>query len=165
RDSAAGRRASRPLPSLPMDGSFRSALRCLADFGPELGVNGQDGATLEMSGNFASEPARIAAADVIEGHALRALRVTGDPESGFQAFLDGTQRSRVVGYADGVPIVHATVAAVIRVRANRRLFTWTDGARVDRAILAPRRALPAALWNHLEERFRVVLDLGAEDDG
>lgn len=146
-----------------MDGSFRAAMRCLADFGPDLPVGGSEGSTLEMSGAFVTEPARIASSQVIEGHALRAIRISGDPETGYQGFLDGTQRSRVVGYADSVPIVHATVAAVIRVRVNRRLFTWPDGALVRRAVLAPRRALPAALWKLLEERFESVIDTGNAD--
>src|SRR5439155_1496729 len=35
-----------------------------------------------------------------------------------------TQTSRVLAYMDGVPIVHGTVAAVVRLRRNRRLTTW-----------------------------------------
>lgn len=147
-----------------MDASFRAALRCLAEYSPGLGIGAEEPAVLELSGGLASDPPRIASAELIEGHALRAHRVPGDPEPGFEAFLDGTQRSRVVGYVEGVPIVHATVAAVVRVRVNRRLFTWPNGARVRRMVLAPRRALPAALWAHLETRFGAVVDVTPRED-
>jgi hypothetical protein len=152
---------SRPeRPVAASDAGFRAALRCLAEFAPDLGARADGAASLELSSSFAQEPVRITSSSPIEGHGLRAVRVEGVREPGFHAFLDGTQRSRVLTYADGVPIVHATVAAVVRVRVNRRLFTWTDGARVEQHILAPRRALPHALWSHLETRFPSVLDVG-----
>jgi len=70
-----------------------------------------------------ARPPRLVRADVVEG-AMRARRVFGDPVASFAAFLDGTQTSHVLAYIDGVPIVHGTVAAVIRIRRNRRLTTW-----------------------------------------
>lgn len=69
-------------------------------------------------------PPRLVDADVIEGGAMRARRVFGDPIVAFAAFLDGTQTSHVAAYLDDVPIIHGTVAAVVRVRRNRRLTTW-----------------------------------------
>jgi hypothetical protein len=70
-----------------------------------------------------ARPPRLVRADVVEG-AMRARRVFGDPVAFFAGFLDGTQTSHVLAYVDGVPIVHGTVAAVIRIRRNRRLTTW-----------------------------------------
>ena len=71
---------------------------------------------------------------------MRARRVFGDAVATFTAFLDGTQASRVVAYVDGVPIVHGTVAAVIRVRCNRRLTTWQRPI-IERRLYACLRAL------------------------
>ncbi len=112
----------------------------------------------------ATEPPRLAASDVIEGHALRAHRIPGDPEPGFAGFLDGTQQSRVVHYHDGVPLVHATVAAVIRFRNERRLYTWTGRPDIERALYVPRNAVPEALWDHLVGEFGAVVDTTPRDD-
>jgi hypothetical protein len=71
-----------------------------------------------------ARPPRLVGAEVIEAGPMRARRVFGDPIIAFAAFLDGTQTSRVVAYVDGVPIVHGTVAAAVRIRRNRRLTTW-----------------------------------------
>jgi len=84
-------------------------------------------------------PPRLVHAELVEG-ALRVRAVPGDPVATFAAFLDGTQRSHVVAYIDGTPIVHGTVAAVVRARRNRRLTTW-DGPIVQRRLYACLRAL------------------------
>jgi len=80
---------------------------------------------------------------MLEGHALRSVHVEGDPAPGFVAFLDGTQESRVLFYYDGLPVVYGTVAAVVRVRVNRRLVTWRRGPLVERRLYAPCAYLPA----------------------
>ena len=73
--------------------------------------------------------------ELIEGETFRAIHVA-DPRSrgasGFTAFLDGTQDVRVVNQVFGIPIVWATVSAVIRSRVNRRLVTWSGSAPVVR---------------------------------
>lgn len=53
----------------------------------------------------------------------------------FQAFLDGAQSSLVL-WADSIPLVHGTVAAVVRERQNRRMHTWRAPV-VRRALYAP----------------------------
>jgi hypothetical protein len=95
-----------------------------------------------------SEPSRTISTVVIEGGAMRARRVFDPPQPGFAAFLDGTQASRVL-YAteSGVPLVHGTVAAVVRERRNMRLYTWRH--TVERRLYAPRTRIPAALWTGL----------------
>src|SRR5262245_54432848 len=62
------------------------------------------------------QPTRLISADVIEGRDLRSRVVTGEPEVGLTAFLDGTQKSEVVRYVRGVPLIWGTVAAVVRDR-------------------------------------------------
>ncbi|HKW48410.1 MAG TPA: hypothetical protein VJN70_13265 [Gemmatimonadaceae bacterium] len=101
-----------------------------------------------------ARPPRLVDADVIEAGVQRARRVFGEPEVAFAAFLDGTQTSRVVAYIDGTPIIHGTVAAVVRIRRNRRLATW------HRPIV--RRRLYACLRAFSPERRRTLQNLGLE---
>jgi hypothetical protein len=112
----------------------------------------------------AVDPPRLSPATPIEGHAMRAVRVEGDPVAGFGAFLDGTQQSRVLHYAEGLPIVHGTVAAVIRVRANRRLTTWARAPRVERRIYAPCAYLPPAVCAALAGLGVEVVDTSEPDE-
>jgi hypothetical protein len=112
---------------------------------------------LEATRVTSVEPPRLVASTVIEGHALRAVRVdaddrdgTRDDGHGFGAFLDGTQHSHVVRYDHGLPLVFGTVAAVVRVRRNRRLVTWARGPLVERRLYAPCHYLPPAVCIELE---------------
>src|SRR5687768_11679926 len=57
-----------------------------------------------------SEPT-LENATSIEGNALHAVNIEGNPEVGFEAFLDGTQKVRIAGYHDGIPIIWASTAA------------------------------------------------------
>src|SRR5262245_63770989 len=93
------------------------------------------------------QPTRLLSADVIEGGELRALTVSGEPEVGLAAFLDGTQRSEVVRYVRGIPIIWGTVAAVVRDRRERRLHTWRH--IVEQRLYAPRAQLSDAEWDLL----------------
>jgi len=114
----------------------------------------------------ADEPPVLATPSVIEGSALRAIRVApargARLESGFLGFLDGAQDVRVVNHADGIPIVWATVSAAIRVRRNRRLTAWP---RRPPAI-SRRYYLPLRYLEELEPAFRNdprVVDSGRPD--
>lgn len=75
------------------------------------------------SGSYTEAP-RLQQAECMEGSSLRAIRVVGDPEVRFAAFLDGIQRVRILCHWRGVPILLGVVAAVVRVRVNRRFVTW-----------------------------------------
>lgn len=61
----------------------------------------------------------------VEGRWLRAHRVEGDPVVRFDGFLDGIQRAQIICHQNGIPVVEGTVAAAIRVRANRRFTAWS----------------------------------------
>lgn len=117
--------------------------------------------SLEQMAASADPPRMVAANKVIEGTTLRAHRILGDPIAGFAAFLDGTQRSRVVQYLPGgLPVVHGTVAAVIRTRRDRRLVTWRT--IVESRLYAPKSDIAAPALRALGERFDVE-DLAAPD--
>jgi hypothetical protein len=113
-------------------------------------------AALELT-TASTQPTRLISATIIEGRELRARRVFGPPAVGFAAFLDGTQQSRVVRYlAGGVPIVHGTVAAVIRDRRNQRLFTWRH--LIEHRLYVSRAHVSATTWNRLAETGVDVCD-------
>lgn len=120
-----------------MDASFRAVQRFVAERVSGARLLAADGAPpLETARGSLEEP-RLAPAPPLEGHAVRAVRVDGDPAAGFASFLDGAQHSQVLFHCDGFPVIAGTVAAVVRVRANRKLHTWPRGPRVQRAIYAP----------------------------
>ena len=106
--------------------SFRAVQRRLSDaldHGPQADSGPRP--TLEAQRTLTGEPPRLAKAPVLEGVDVRRHAVLGSPEVGFSAFLDGIQASRVLLYDSAVPIVHGFVGAVIRLRENRRLGTWS----------------------------------------
>lgn len=92
------------------------------------------------------EPARLAPSAVLEHAQLSVRAVPGTPEPGFAAFLDGVQRSRVVAWEGGVPVVHGTVAAVIRERHGRRLATWRR-PEIANVLCVPRAFVSADVWD------------------
>lgn len=126
------------------DAASRAALRSLMHRLP--GVSVMDGAT-SVEPLATSDPPTLRAATVVEGSALRAVRVpdfSPQAKSGFGAFLDGTQKVQIVGHHGGMPIVIGTVSAAVRIRVNRRMTTWgPQPPRVERKIYLPLRYLPA----------------------
>lgn len=122
-------------------------------------LDGAGGLSLEAQALGAPEPARLVATALVEGHAMRAHRVTAADDAAdavpFVAFLDGTQASHVVRYDDGLPIVFGTVAAVVRARRGRTMTTWARPT-VERRLYAP--------IAYLSPRVRAALDAmaGAE---
>jgi hypothetical protein len=126
------------------DAESRAALRLLMRRLP--GVSVLDGAS-SVEPLVGSDPPALRAATVIEGTALRAVRVpdfSPEARSGFGAFLDGTQKVQIVAHHRGMPIVIGTVSAAVRVRVDRRMTTWGhQPPRVERKIYLPLRYLPA----------------------
>jgi hypothetical protein len=126
------------------DVESRAALRFLKQMLP--GMSAVEGPT-SIEPPSSSDPAVLRAATVVEGSALRAMRVpdfSPQATSGFGAFLDGTQKVQMAGHHFGIPVVLGTVSAAVRIRANRRLTTWGhQPPRVERKIYLPLRYLPA----------------------
>jgi len=113
------------------------------------------------------EPPVLDTPQVVEGSSFDAIYVA-DPrrmrgESGFDAFLDGTQEIRVVNQSAGIPIVWATVSATIRARVNRRLTSWKGRA----PIVSGRYYIPFRYVDGMREDLRghpSVVDTGASDN-
>src|SRR5262245_43088404 len=105
-----------------MDASLRALQRQLAELIPDDQGDYAtgDGPLLEAMVSQTEAP-RLISADIVEGSAMRAYPVEGAAEPGFDAFLDGTQSSQIIRHVDGIPIVRGTVAAVVRVRRDRRM--------------------------------------------
>jgi hypothetical protein len=125
-------RASNP-PAIPV-ATFHDAVRILAHRVPGVATASNMAPTLERLEGVHEVP-RVIDAQVVE-NATVARPIPGAPTPAFGAFLDGVQESRVVRVMNGVPIVWARIAAVIRRRSNRRLLTW-DAPIVECGLYAP----------------------------
>ncbi len=110
----------------------------------------------------AEAPPRVEAATPVEGDALRARAVPGEPVVGIVAFLDGIQRSNVRAHAAGVPLVHGAVAAAVRERVDRRLRVWAAPHR-SHALYLPAPLLDVAQLDRLRARCTVVDTLADYD--
>ena len=101
-------------------------------------------------------------AEGAEDATLRARPVTGPPVAAIRAFLDGTQRSEVIGWYGAVPLVYGTAGAVVRERVERRLVTWGRPSISHRIYAplayAPRAALEGALGAMVEDTTRPAPD-------
>ncbi|MEO5579187.1 MAG: hypothetical protein ABIR58_00900 [Gemmatimonadaceae bacterium] len=112
------------------------------------------------------EPAELVEPEMIEGDAFRAIAVVQPHavrgNSGFSAFLDGTQDIGIVNLVDGIPIVWATVGAAVRIRIDRRLVAWRGAS----PILQRRYYLPFRYLGDLDAGTRGdprVVDTAAPD--
>jgi len=110
------------------------------------------------------EPPRVIQSDVIESTTVRAHRIVDPPSIGFDAFLDGAQESKVIHYADGVPIVFGRVAAVVRQRVLRRMVTWKRPLRRSRLYI-PRDLVPPTLWMRVAGAGFDVVDTSDRESG
>jgi hypothetical protein len=134
----------------------RTVRRQLAALLPDARPTGEGEGTLELASSWVDAP-KLVSATVLEGSGpLRARRVFDAPVPGFRGFLDGTQRSVVASHVRGAPIVHGTVAAVVRERRNRKMHTW-NLPLVETRIYAPRKMLAREEWETLRTMYREAL--------
>lgn len=142
--------------------SIREALRALRNAaipGDQTGLSvvAPDGPALELTPADATPP-RLEDATSIEGERL-GVRAVGEPVIAFAAFLDGIQSSKVVLRAsEGAPVVHGTVAAVIRQRSDRVLHSWRGGPRVSRAFYAPLALIGQRAHDRLRTARTEIID-------
>lgn len=125
------------------DIASRAALRSLMQRLPGMSAVEGGGWVEPM---ISSDPPLLRSAQIVEGSALRAIRIPSlsrQTGSRFGAFLDGAQKVQVVGHHQGMPIVFGTASAAVRVRVNRRMVTWEhQPPRMERRILLPLKYLP-----------------------
>ena len=146
---------------------LRAALRAVAPLVGQRAVAAAGSAQpLERFG-LIGDPPTISGCDLLEPPGQRAMPIGADP--GVSAFLDGIQRSRVLGHVAGAPIVFATVAAVVRERgqaanAPRALTTW-ESPLVTHLVLASREAVGETAWAQLEDAGLAPVDLAAAPRG
>ncbi len=137
--------------------SLHAAQRHLVRLVPNVRTATGGGSPLERLARDLELP-HVIDAEGAEDATLRARPVTGAPVPAFRAFLDGTQRSEVLGWIGAAPLVYGTSGAVVRERTDRRLATW-DAPLVQHRIYAPlayvpRDELDAALGPMLEDTTR-----------
>jgi hypothetical protein len=119
-------------------------LRAIQSLLPDAQIVHTDAPVDESYGGAYGREPTITVAECLEGRLLRAHRVIGEPQVRFAGFLDGVQHARIALHHNGIPIVDGTVAAVVRVRANRRFTTW--GHRTP--IVSRRIYMPLELLGH-----------------
>jgi hypothetical protein len=138
--------------------SFHTLRRRLARLGAGSLPSGST--SLEATA-LVPEPARIVVPVPLERGSAATRRVGRSPRPHFDAFLDGTQASRVLQFVDGIAVIHGTAAAVVRQRIDRRLSTWRY--LVERAIYAPQVALPPEYWELLHGTGANLVDTSAAE--
>ncbi len=135
----------------------RSSLR--AALGDRVRSAGSDRAeALAQDGTPLVENAAVQ----VLGDSVRIVDVVTPTAARFEGFLDGIQRSSTIAYLDGVPLLHGTAAAAIRVRdAGGRMTTWC-APRIEHAIYASRALLGEPTWTTLrdvlEPRAHIIRD-------
>lgn len=133
----------------------RTVQRQLAALLPEARPARVGESTLEISAQGNDAP-RLISATVLEGGPVRSHRVADPPLEGFDAFLDGTQRTEVASYLLGAPIVVGHTAAVVRQRRSQRMHTW-HAPQVETRIYCPRALLTSFAWSTLDSIFGPLL--------
>src|SRR5947207_15409592 len=90
------------------------------------GLSAVHGSVDIETSSIADQP-QLRAAQTVEGSVLRARKipnVSRGMASEFAAFLNGTQRARIIAHHEGIPLVIALTAEAVRTRANSHLTTW-----------------------------------------
>lgn len=105
------------------------------------------GASLEVMLNRIERP-ESARARLLEGDAMRVWPVPADAPATVTAFLDGVQESREIAWMGVTPLVWGRVAAVIRERRERRLYTWGAAPLRQEAVYAP--------WSRMTQRDQAL---------
>jgi hypothetical protein len=142
--------------------AFRAVLRALR---PLVGPRAIDAAGSAMAlerFQRGGDPPSVSACRPLEPAGMRDVPPAAVP--GVSAFLDGIQRSRVVGHLRGSPLIHGTVAAVVRRRDARKLETWQE-PRIKSALFAARPQLGEAVWRQLESTGVELIDICAGRGG
>lgn len=134
--------------------SLQEALRAIRPLiGDARGV--LEAPPLERSGALGGDLPQIASCVPVEPPGARPIVAADGPL--VAAFVDGVQRSRLLGHVGAAPIVFATAAAAVRERVDRQLRTW-DVPRVSRQLLVSRHRVGEVAWTQLVASGVPVVD-------
>jgi hypothetical protein len=148
--------------------SIREVLRALRNSAisrdeSALSIVSSAGPALELTPIDATPP-RLEGAASVEGNSLTS-RAVGTPVVAFAAFLDGIQTSKVIlSGRDAAPVVHGTVAAVVRERTDRTLHVWRGAPRISRALYAPVALIGDSAFERLRSTGADIIDTLADGD-
>jgi hypothetical protein len=149
-----------PLTASASTATLAATLQALRPLLAELNVAPRaDGAPLERL-TMRTEPPVVSACVPLEAAGARRVEALDAPL--VAAFLDGVQRSRVVAYVHGTPLIFATVAAAVRQRIDGRLATWAL-PEVRRVLLASQDALGTDRWQHLASAGVALMNISGGD--
>jgi hypothetical protein len=138
------------------ESTFHAVRRRLAALAPGEAPL-QASAPLERLSRGVQDAPTVRPADLLESGGMRARRVARAATPRFDAFLDGAQWSLVAAWVGGIPIVHGTIASVVRQRRQRRLVTWGVPI-VRRALYAPLALLPGTATDMLRDEDLALVD-------
>jgi hypothetical protein len=144
-----------PLPPLSLQAALKALRPLLGDM-----PGATEGPSLERV-VLGGDPPVIASCTPLEPAGAREVPPASMPL--VSAFLDGVQRSRLLGHVAGAPIVFASVAAAVRERLSGQLRTW-EAPRVERVLLVSRARLGEARWEELAATGLPVRDTTEGDD-
>jgi hypothetical protein len=145
-----------PLQALPQRVLLRKMQSVL---GPQVWEASRHSTPIEVF--TAADAPTIAPAKPIE-ESTHARRIESNGITEVSAFLDGIQRTSIITHVDSVPIIQGFVAAVIRIRRERRMSTW-NAPRSMRALYLPRAVTGDVLWRALQEQGLTLFDTSGDD--
>lgn len=148
--------------TVPVTG-LRAVLRTLRPLIGEGATGAANSAAVLERFAQASDPPKVAKCEPIETVGARLLASpSSTPDDGISAFLDGIQRSRVIGHVNGSPLIFATVGAAVRERVDRQLRTWAS-PRIKYLVLAARDQIGEPAWAALEAAEIATVDLESDE--
>lgn len=139
--------------------AFRAVLRALRPLVGSRAIDAAGSAIALERFQRGGDPPTVATCVPLETGGVREVSAATAP--GITAFLDGIQRSRVVGHLHGSPLIHGTVAAAIRRREARELATWRE-PRIRSALFAARPHLGDEIWEQLVATGVELVDICAD---
>lgn len=142
-------------PSVDAVVAIRAVLRALEPGAGEEVILATDAGVVLERLSRPTDPPAVSSCTPLEPSASR-RPVSAAPT--VRAFLDGIQRSRLIGHVAGSPLVLGTVAAGVRVRDARRLVSWRAPV-VRRTLFASRAQIGERIWSRLSAAGVPLVDL------
>lgn len=140
---------------------LNAALRALRPLLGDSAVRSAHTAVVLERMSQPGDPPKVADCVPIEDGSMSFGVTAHRASTGIRAFLDGIQRSRVIGHVNGSPIIFAAVGAVVRTRVDRQLSTWRT-PRIKHIVLAARSQVGETAWTALDAAHVSPVDVETE---